>query len=234
MGYIIIYRDTQSFSISMGIFILSYAGHACLPQVYNNMSKPKDFEKVVNTSFLIMFITYSSFAVFGYLQYGLNTNVIITGNLLSSNNINIGFMIESKILIIFVILSVYFQITPIISVTSEIPEMLLNIFPNNTDTNDIIKSKRFKMKIFRSIVSIFGSILAYYFLDNLPILEACTGSLCTMITAVICPALFYGFLYKKELTFLTKFTLILYIIIGITFAIYGTFNDILSALQQQT
>ena len=35
------------FSVSIGIFILSYAGHACLPEIYTSMKQPERFENVL-------------------------------------------------------------------------------------------------------------------------------------------------------------------------------------------
>ena len=215
----------------MGIYILSCAGHGCLPQVYRSMKNKKDFEKVLNVSFIIMFITYASFAFVGYLQYGNNTKIVITGNLRDHNNVIR--LIESKVLIIFVICSVYFQITPLISVVCEIPEQLLNIYTDGKDVSQSqinIKHKQKKQKIFRTFSAIFGSILAVLFMDNLPILEAITGTLCTMITAVICPALFYTFLYRKEIDYMSVCMLITYVCIGVGLALYATYNDILTVI----
>ena len=47
-----------SFSLAIGIYILSLAGHAALPSIYHQMEKPEEFERAVDISFVIMFIMY--------------------------------------------------------------------------------------------------------------------------------------------------------------------------------
>ena len=45
-----------SFSIAIGIYILSLGGHAALPSIYHEMEKPEEFEQAVDISFFIMFL----------------------------------------------------------------------------------------------------------------------------------------------------------------------------------
>jgi len=42
-------------SLSTGIFMVSFAGHAALPQVYREMKKPEEFNRMLDVSFIIMF-----------------------------------------------------------------------------------------------------------------------------------------------------------------------------------
>ena len=178
----------QSFCISIGIYIMSFSGHPCLPGIYRAMKNPKKFEKMLDCCFIIMCICYILISIFGYLTFGKNTNIIITGNLLNQN------IYLSKTLIILVIAGCYFQVSPLIAVMAEIPEN--NLFKLNQKTN----SSKFKIRIFRTILFLFICFASYICMDKLALLEAITGSLCTMIVSVICPALFYHklFLSKKS------------------------------------
>ena len=73
------------------------------------MKDPKQFERVLELSFMAMFFIYTGMALFGYLQFGQGTKVLITGNLVHSASSR-GELIISKILISFVIASCYFEL----------------------------------------------------------------------------------------------------------------------------
>ena len=175
----------QSFCISLGIYILSFSGHACLPSIYRAMKYPEKFEKMLDWCFIIMCVCYVLISVFGYLTFGDDTNVIITGNLLNQN------VYLSKTLIILVVAGCYFQVSPIIAVLAEILEN--NIF--KFDNNSRLKNKQ---RAFRTVLFLFICVISYVCMDRLALLEAITGSLCTMIVCVICPALFYYKLFLKK------------------------------------
>lgn len=210
----------NTFSISMGIFILSYAGHACLPAIYNSMREPQKFEMVLDICFIIMFITYSTFALFGYLQYGGSTSVIITDNINGNNEqMSIGRWLTSKVLITLVVLSIYFQISPILSVVAEIPELLLNIHS--------VRQQR----IFRTGLFLCMCMVSYVIIEHLAILEAVTGSLCTMITSVICPTLFYFALNRKNISWVQIGIIMVYIVAGVMFGFYLLYNDVISVME---
>merc|ERR1712154_749953 len=115
----------------------------------------------------------------GYLTFGEETNIIITGNLLHQN------VYLSKTLIILVVAGCYFQISPLIAVMAEIPEH--SVFKLHTKTN-----RKMKTRLFRTILFLFICVISYICMNKLALLEAITGSLCTMIVSVICPALFYN------------------------------------------
>ncbi len=78
-------KSIQSFCISLGIYIMSFSGHPCLPSIYRQMKNPQKFEKMLDYCFVIMCVSYILISVFGYLTFGQQTNVIITGNLLHQN-----------------------------------------------------------------------------------------------------------------------------------------------------
>ena len=174
-------RSTQSFCVSIGIYIMSFSGHPCLPSIYRAMKKPKQFETMLDVCFVIMCISYLFISIFGYLTFGRGTNVIITGNLLHGN------VYLSKTLITLVVAGCYFQVSPLIAVMAEIPE------------NNLLKLQtKMKIRIFRTLLFLFICIVSYFCMNQLALLEAITGSICTMIVSVICPALFYYKLFLSK------------------------------------
>ena len=75
--------DIMGFSVCIGIYVVSLAGHACLPAIYAQTEKPEKFEQILDLSFFAMYILYVMVAVFGYLTYGNQTQVIVTSNLIA-------------------------------------------------------------------------------------------------------------------------------------------------------
>eukprot|EP01083_Nonionella_stella_P116967 348025_1 len=219
--YDVVPQSPTRFSVSVGIFILSYAGHACLPEIYTSMKEPERFERVLDICFVIMFFTYSGMALFGYLQYGKATAVIITENLVTGESTNKAQLYVAKALIGFVIASCYFQVSPILSVVANIPEDFLSI-------RTPMKKRVFRTCLFGGIV-----VMSWAVLQHLAILEAVTGSLCTMITSVICPALFYYGLNRKTVSMAETIVLFSYFICGVLLGLYLLYNDIIAVLTGQ-
>ena len=218
--YDVLPQSAPKFSVSVGIFILSYAGHACLPEIYVSMKEPKKFERVLDICFIIMFFTYSGMALFGYLQYGEGTAVIITQNLLN-NETSTAQIIVAKTLIGLVIASCYFQVSPILSVVAAIPEDFIGI------------ETKWKKRIFRTLLFLVVIVGSWIIMEHLAVLEAVTGSLCTMITSVICPALFYYGLNRKTVSRQETILLFTYLIFGILIGIFLLYNDIVAVVTGQ-
>ena len=212
--YDVVPANIPAFSVSIGIFILSYAGHACLPEIYVSMREPEKFERVLDVCFVIMFVTYSGMALFGYLQYGQATKVLITDNLVEGGPSKT----VAKILICFVIASCYFQVSPILSVVAVIPEDLFGI------------DSAFKKRLFRTSLFAAITVCSWCIVQHLAVLEAVTGSLCTMITSVICPALFYFGLNTKSISRTETVVLGGCVVSGVLLGAFLVYNDVVAVL----
>ena len=199
------------------------------------MRNPEKFEKMLNWSFLVMLISYICIGLFGYFQFGSKTVVIITGNInaFATQENRLFITIIDKMLIVLVILGCYFQVSPILSVFAEIPETWLHLH-ETTLTPEYEKKRVFKLRLFRTFVFLLVTLLSYGCVNILPFVEAITGSVCTMITSVIAPALFYYLLFQTELIQSNKLScfnhiiiiLFLYIIIGIILGIALFYQEI--------
>ena len=51
--------------MALGVIMLAYSAHACLPSVYNSMEHPKQFPLVVVAAFACMFLMYGVMGGFG-------------------------------------------------------------------------------------------------------------------------------------------------------------------------
>ena len=74
--------DAAGMPVSLGIFMVSLAGHACLPSIYAQMRNPEDFDTMLDYSFAVMLTVYTTIAVAGYLSFGGDAAVLVTDNLL--------------------------------------------------------------------------------------------------------------------------------------------------------
>merc|ERR1712048_658606 len=90
--------------------------------------------------------------------------------------------------------------------------------------------KKCQQRMFRTILCIACCLFSYLIMDNLAALEAITGSICTMLTPVICPALFYFAIYRNYTSQNLRFLLILSVCVGVSFGLFLLFNDIHSLL----
>ena len=111
----------QQLPISIGIYVLSLAGHPSLPSLRKSMRRPQDFEPMLDCSFLIMFLVYVAMAVFGYLSFGDASAVLVTENLRRSAH-SAASRFLNKVVIFFVALSSASTLPPLIAVTTEMYE----------------------------------------------------------------------------------------------------------------
>ena len=213
-------RDSGSICVTVGIYVLSFAGHPALPAIYSSMREPAKFEKVLNRSFLVLFCIYCMMGLGGYLLYADNTNVIITNNLIIGTGYDV---IMAKVFNSLVVLGLYFQIPPVLALIAEIPEM--NVFRIGKQRRD-----RVMQRIFRSILLVVCAFIAYEIINYLAVLEAITGSTATMITSVICPSLFYFAIYRNYTNANKRIVLVMTALFGLFCGIFLLFNDIKSLI----
>jgi len=168
--------------LSMGVFMLSLAGHAALPQVYKEMSKPEDFNNMLNFSFFVMFIMYTTAGVVGYIIYGSVSNIIISTNMVK----NPGGVLP-KITSGFIIAKNYLTLNPIIAVLCNTTEVIMGI-----------EESQAKQRIYRTFMLLVCAGLAYLASDALPFVESITGAICTMMTSFIIPSILFAMLNKES------------------------------------
>lgn len=210
-------QSLPGISVAIGIFFFSLAGHPSLPEVYLSMREPKKFERVLEICFVIMVFTYTAMALFGYLQFGRETSVVITENLVN-NSSNAGQVMIGKILTAFIVASCYFQVSPFLSVSANVLEDLCAFEAPITK------------RVFRTVMFCSIAVVSWFVRDDLGTLIAVVGSVCTTITSAICPALFYFGLNKNmmgrgEITFL-----IFFLFVGLSIGLFTFYNDIVGLI----
>jgi len=200
--------------LSMGIFVISLAGHASLPQVYREMKKPEEFDQMLDICFLVMFFVYAGTGVIGYLIYGFSSNVIISTNLVD----NPGGVL-AKVTAGFIIAKNYLTINPLMAVLCDSTEVMMGI-------DELPRFQR----IYRTVIFVIAAILAFVARDAVPFLEGLTGAIATMITTFILPAVLYGCLYKETSSKQTRATSLILFIFGIVMMVFLTYGATMSLI----
>lgn len=168
----------SGFAIAIGIFILSLGGHAALPSVYSEMRRKQDFNWVMNVSFTLMFFIYTVISVAGWIVYGNDVNIIVSNDILWWPGGLLAMFLTGLI-----IANVAAAVSPVTAILCEIPETALGWEAGH----------RQHKRAFRTLVYFFVCVCSYFMVEDLDVLEAVTGSFCTIMTTFVLPA---AFVYK--------------------------------------
>ncbi|KAG0739348.1 hypothetical protein G6F57_003181 [Rhizopus arrhizus] len=74
--------------LSFGLIMAGFAGHAVFPTIYHDMENPKEYKRMVNSTYLTVAAVYLTVAVTGYLMFGSATLQEITLNLMAVADYN--------------------------------------------------------------------------------------------------------------------------------------------------
>lgn len=73
--------NISTFPVGFGIVTFSYCAHAVFPGIEGSMREPKNFNKMMNVSFLISAVVKALFGFFAVLTFGPSTDQVFTVNL---------------------------------------------------------------------------------------------------------------------------------------------------------
>lgn len=168
----------------MGIVVMGLAGHCVLPSVRNQMESPDNFPQVFGLSCGLISLIYLTAAASGYASYGAKSAVFITTNMFKFPGPWWTYAMATV-----VVLKVSCSIPIVISLLAEIPESAMKL--------DIQKEGRQRLLAFalRSLLYSSACLVAFHAHNFLNILEALIGSVATMSTTFLFPALFYILLF---------------------------------------
>jgi len=200
--------------LSTGIFMLSLSGHSALPQVYREMSKPQDFNWVMDFSCFIMFVIYVGAGVSGYMIYGYSTDIIISTSMVKNPG---GIM--PKIVSLLVVLKNFLTVNPFIAVLCDSSEVMMGI-----------EEACMKQRIFRSFTFLAAAGLSYLAYDALPFLESISSAVCVMLTSFILPATFFLQLKGKTISMKTRIMCVCIFILSVIMMGVLTYGSIISLM----
>jgi len=186
--------------LSLGIYMVSLAGHAALPQIYSEMSNPARFNRMMDLSFFMIFLVYASVGVVGYLTYGAMSDIIISTNMVK----NPGGIVP-KVTTGFILAKNFLTLNPFVSILCNGTEVMMGI----TDS-------RMKKRILRSFVFLAAAALSYLASDALPFIESLTGAICTVVSSFILPAIVFMLLKKRMKSWKIWSSSIFFILFGLS------------------
>lgn len=59
--------------LSFGLMMACFSGHAVFPAIYRDMENPKQYESMVDLTYVITVAIYITMAIAGYTMFGLET-----------------------------------------------------------------------------------------------------------------------------------------------------------------
>ncbi|KAG2184299.1 hypothetical protein INT44_009314 [Umbelopsis vinacea] len=81
-------EEWNTVPLSFGLIMAGFAGHAVLPSVHHDMEEPKKYNKMVNTTYVIVTAVYALMASAGYAMFGSATMEEITQNISATPGYN--------------------------------------------------------------------------------------------------------------------------------------------------
>lgn len=199
--------------LSTSIFMLSLSGQSALPQVYREMSKPEDFNWVMDVCFITMFIVYAIAGVSGYMVYGSTSNIVISTNMVMNPG---GFL--PKIVSCLVIANNYLTVNSFVAAFCDSSEIMLGI-----------EEAYMKRRVFRSFAFLGCAGLSYFAYDALVFVESFSSATCVMMTSFIIPVALFLLLKGKSIPFRTRLTssFIAFLLVVMTVAMtYSALNSL--------
>eukprot|EP01065_Artemidia_motanka_P031549 TRINITY_DN3796_c0_g1_i1.p1 TRINITY_DN3796_c0_g1~~TRINITY_DN3796_c0_g1_i1.p1 ORF type:complete len:536 (+),score=155.69 TRINITY_DN3796_c0_g1_i1:145-1608(+) len=186
-------RDFVKFNtlpMSLGIILFTFSAHVCLPSFRASMENPhRDFEPTMNVSFVLIFVVNGALAVFGYLMFGEEADVLITTGI--SRAADAGWQrLVAKAIVGFVAFKSYCMLAPVIAIIAEqIEESSLMTAPISLN----------EVRALRIGVTLALALFSFATKEYLGHIEALCGGVCSMLTSLIFPTFFYHVLYRESL-----------------------------------
>jgi len=198
---------------SVGIVVFCFAGHPCFPIVHESMQNPQKWRPCVGITFFVAFLYYGGLGTFGYIVFGENLEASFTINIssLSSaafwrNMSAFGFLIKIQLTAPLLLNAI---MVSCMAPAKEGPEWT-------------------PVRIFVLLLcSGLTAVMAVTFSHQVALVASLTGSLFTMTTSVLFPALVHLQLSRRSEREAPKRTTgcwqhCLVLLFGTTMAVSGT------------
>lgn len=167
-----------AFPMSFGLLYEGFGCHTMIPQIINEMKKPKQFNTMVGLCFLFACILNIGFGIVGYLMFGNNTMEEISLNLIHFGDYN-PYLIKSTLWLI------------IISFVTKFPLVLvpLNLDFEQTIFHRFPKLNNIYISIFMRTVLAFLILVVTIVAPNFDSLIGILGSIISITVCVLIPVI---------------------------------------------
>jgi len=181
--------------MASSIMMAGLTGHVGLPPMYSEMKRPSDFQKVLYTSFGLMFLIYGYVGACGYLLYGGGASVLITSDMADAVH-DLGARILVNLVLGGITFKLFCSVPMCVLVLVDIAQNLY-LERHGKELSDA-GSMRFRLVVWGSAA--VASIVVY---SSLQYVTALIG-INSMLISVLLPILFYVQLHHKAMAPLEK------------------------------
>uniref|UniRef100_A0A7S2EFA4 Amino acid transporter transmembrane domain-containing protein n=1 Tax=Trieres chinensis TaxID=1514140 RepID=A0A7S2EFA4_TRICV len=214
--YHILWR-TSGLPIAFGLIAYTFSGHAIVPSIYSSMARPQDFERMIDTTFLVVLSCCLLVAISGYAMFGSFVEDQITISLM--NTAGSSAELAMTMLTWLMILTAFSKFT-------------LTMFPLAIGMEEIVAPLVPSEKVMETVSSIIKLVLIVLslcvaiFIPSFSFLCSLVGLICTMIVSAIFPAAAHLKLFGPKLPLWEKILDWFFIIAGSVMAIVGTISTV--------
>jgi len=169
---------TSGLPVAFGLIAYTFSGHAIVPSIYVSMKQPKDFEKMISYTFLVVTLACLIVAASGYYMFGSTVDDQITLSLEKAGGSDNKSM---EMLTWLMILTAFSKFT-------------LTAFPLGLGLEEIIAPFVHSDRLMEAISSLIKIILiglaltVAIYVPNFSFLCSLVGLICTMVVSVVFPA----------------------------------------------
>eukprot|EP00930_Biecheleria_cincta_P035693 TRINITY_DN24529_c0_g1_i3.p1 TRINITY_DN24529_c0_g1~~TRINITY_DN24529_c0_g1_i3.p1 ORF type:complete len:551 (-),score=59.66 TRINITY_DN24529_c0_g1_i3:70-1584(-) len=210
---------------SVGIIVFCFAGHPCFPVVHESMKDRRDWRCSICISFFLAFLYYGGLGVFGYLVFGEFLEASVTNNIAYLPRARFFRHVSAIAFVVKIQLTAPFLLNAIL-VSFYAPRAGESEWP------------------WKRVLALLGltavtACTAMAFAKDVAVVAAFTGSLFTMTTSVLFPALAHLCLARRfeadkearRFQFLRHYLVLGF---GVTMAISGTTLSVRDFLQRRS
>ncbi|CAJ1943146.1 unnamed protein product [Cylindrotheca closterium] len=194
-----------------GLVAYCFSGHAIVPSIFCSMERPQDFEKVVNISFAIVFVSCLAVALSGYMMFGDFVLDQVTLSLEENSSAEFAMTILTYLMILTAFSKLTLTMFPLAIGMEE-------IFAPFLSTERAVEACSILIKV----VLLFAALLVAVYVPSFSFLCSMVGMICTMIVSVIFPSAAYLRLFGPKLGYLESLVYWCFMLIGCFVAVVGT------------
>ena len=205
------YWKPEGLPLTFGLIAYCFSGHAIVPSIYSSMQSPRDFETVVNYTFVIVIISCFAVGVGGYWMFGSLVQDQITLSLEQNSSAETAMTILTYLMVL-----------------TAFSKLVLTMFPLALGMEEIVApylTSDSAMEIFSSVIKITLTLLALAvacFVPSFSFLCSLVGMICTMTVSVMFPAAAHLKLFGPKLSLWDKLMDWTFVVVGITMGVVGT------------
>ncbi|XP_012831750.1 PREDICTED: vacuolar amino acid transporter 1-like [Erythranthe guttata] len=221
--------DFPNLPITIGIFSFCYGSHSVFPNIYSSMREPSRFPSVLIISFVTAGFLYAGVAVFGYSMFGEAIKPQFTLNL--PTNLEPSKIAGWAVILIKSVIKLTHFFYLIIQVVAPLTKFGLSMTPVALGLEELLPSSYIQSTTMSLIIRttlVFSTLIVALTVPYFGSVMALIGSLLVMLVSVVLPCASSMRIHAGRLSKLEIITSTAVIIMGICFAMVGTYSAVSS------